>query len=116
MTAQRSNPITGWDCVHGALAEVRSVHGELQTFFAGMFDELESLCEAVLTDELQRDRSERATEHETVQEQISRLNALAAELAGALTEQKRLAIDERKQWAEEMKCMRVQLRTLQDTA
>ena len=116
MTAEPSNPVTGWDCVQGALADVRSVHGEFQTFFAGMLDELESLCEVVLTEELQRDRCERVAEHETVQAQISRLNALAAELSSALKEQKQLARNERKQWTEEIKCMRVQLRTLQDTA
>ncbi len=45
--------IVGWDRVRSALDEIRVCHEESQTFFGGVFDQLDSLCGTLLTREQQ---------------------------------------------------------------
>ena len=64
-----------------ALAEIRACPGELQTFVSGVFDQLDSLTNQLLRHELTRRQAQRQAERESVQGQIDRLAAVAAQLA-----------------------------------
>ena len=51
MVAELVENISGWDHVRSALDEIRVCHDDTQTFFSGVFDQLDSLCETLLTRE-----------------------------------------------------------------
>jgi len=89
-----SNLVADCNRAHGALAEIRASHAEFQTFFAGVFDGLEQLYDALLAHEIERDRYDRQIEQETLQQRVDRLSALAAELIETVSEHKRLTARE----------------------
>ena len=75
------------NCAKEALAEIRACPGELQTFVSGVFDQLDSLTNQLLRHELTR----RQAQHESVQGEVDRLAAVAAQLAETMAEQKQSA-------------------------
>lgn len=49
VVAELVENIGGWDRVRNALDEIRACRDETQSFFGGIFDQLDSLCETLLT-------------------------------------------------------------------
>ena len=86
MSVESSNQLGGWDCASDALAEIESYPNELQKFVADLFDQLGGLTDAMLVEELARQRAEQKSERDAMREQIDRLAAVTAELAKTVTE------------------------------
>ena len=94
MRAELPNQPAGWNCVRDALAEIRTGHGELQTYISGMFDRLDGLAGEALDSKIAQDCAVGHAEQEALQEQIDRLASLAAELAQSVADQKQLSTQE----------------------
>lgn len=91
MSAESPNSSTRWDCAKQALAEIRACPGELQTFVTGLFEEFGKLVDELLAHELGRQQIHRTMETERLQDQIDRLAAVVASLAGTVPDRSRQA-------------------------
>jgi hypothetical protein len=91
MSVESSSRSGGWNNAREALTEIRASPGQLQTFVASLFDQLGSLTSELLARELARQRTQRRTDHEALQEQIDRLAAAVAQLADTAAEPQRPA-------------------------
>jgi hypothetical protein len=89
MPLESSHQSGGVDCVRSALAEIRAYPGELQAFVSGMLEQWDDFAEKLRTCELARQQALRHSECESLQKQIDRLEALTAQLADTVAEQKR---------------------------
>ena len=87
MAADSSTQSDGWNSAREALAKVRAGTGGLQTFLAGVFDQLDRLASDLVAQDLACQRGQR----EALQAQVDRLAAVANELTVAVAEQKQLA-------------------------
>ena len=101
MPVELSSPVADCNRAHGALAEIRASRAEFQTFFSGVFDGLEQLYDELSAHEIEHDRYDRQIEQETLQQQVDRLSALAAELIETVSEHKRLTAQKQPQRARE---------------
>ena len=81
MSVESSSQPGRWNCAKEALAEIRACPGELQTFVSGVFDQLDSLTNQLLRQELTRRQAQRQAERDSVQGEVDRLAAVAAQLA-----------------------------------
>jgi hypothetical protein len=91
MPVESSSQPGKWNCAREALAEIRACPGELQTFVSGVFDQLDGLTNQLLRHERTLRQTQRQAERESVQGEIDRLSAVAAQLAEMMAEQKQLA-------------------------
>jgi hypothetical protein len=91
MPVGSSSQPSGLSCVSEALAEIRACSDELQTFVSGVFDHLDGLTDQLRKCEFAREQSQQQADRETVQGEIDRLSAVAAQLAEMMAEQKQLA-------------------------
>ncbi len=90
MSVESSNQSAEAGGVQDALAEIRASHAELQTFFEGLFDRLDGLADGLLDQEVANRQPQRDTDRATLDDQIERLAALAAELAESVAQQKKI--------------------------
>ncbi len=90
MTAETSNPSTGWNSIQDAFAEIRSIPGELENYVANLFDELDQTIDGFFVQELNDRHKEHQAEREAIQCQIDRLISLTSELTQTVTEQKQI--------------------------
>ena len=56
MVAELTQNTADWGRIQGALDEIRACHEESTSFFSGMFEELDSLCQSLLSQEQQLEK------------------------------------------------------------
>jgi hypothetical protein len=81
----------GSDCAGEALATIHACSGELQTYVAGVFDQLERLTDEWLGREIAWQQAQRQAERESLQGQMDQLTVVTDQLTQAVAEQKKLA-------------------------
>jgi predicted TPR repeat methyltransferase len=91
MSVESTRQASGWDCASQALAEIRACPGELEAFVSGLFDEFGKLVDDLLVHELAQDQAQPKKETAAMQEQIDRLAAMVADLAGSVAGQSKPA-------------------------
>ncbi len=90
MSVELSNQSAGEGGVQDALAEIRASRAELRTFLEGLFDRLDGLADGLLVQEVANRQTQRDTDRATLDDQIERLVAVAAELAESVAQQKKI--------------------------
>ena len=105
MSTELSEQATDWDSVRNALSAIRASHGEFRSLVFGALDNIEQMGDELLAHELQN-------EHEDVDQQIAHLIKVIGDLSDFLSENKRMASEERLGWAKEMRHLRSQFQSL----
>jgi hypothetical protein len=124
--AESSEKNTGWDRIKSALEEIHACNEDYSTFLSREFDELDSLCQSLISSEKAADNAAKerpesapaatipgaAEKLAAMQQEFQALRGELARHGDLLSEQKSMSDARQCQWADELRQMRTMLENM----